>query len=432
MEKLYVFVARLGTFEKVGELIKDDSGDVTFIYNSQYLNAVDVVPISIGLPLQEEQFDTLRTEIFFDGLLPEGFLRRTIAANLKVEDNDYFSILKVLGHECLGAVWIFDPETDWPFGDYIEIDEKGIYELAREGASESVSVVLKTHLSLTGASGKVGLYYDENNNKWYLPCGAAPSTHIVKQSHVRLQDIVINEQLSLLTARNLGIDVPESFIIKAGGDKDNEMLFATKRYDRMMGLENDALFPAPVIKGLQSPYRLHQEDFSQALGIHAKNKYEKGEGSYLNRAFELVRNYSSDPLTDVYKLWDYLIFDYLIGNTDNHIKNLSLLYSPDLQSIRLAPLYDAICTTMYESSTREMSVSIDGRYIIDDIKRESFENVTGNLLLGRKLAMEHFDRLADKFESAINEAAFELADEGFSVVTDIKDKILASKKIDKI
>ena len=38
---------------------------------------------------------------------------------------------------------------------------------------------------MTGASGKVGLYFDDKEQKWYLPLGEAPSTHIVKQSHVR-------------------------------------------------------------------------------------------------------------------------------------------------------------------------------------------------------------------------------------------------------
>ena len=70
----------------------------------------------------------------------------------------------------------------------------------------------RSHLSLTGASGKVGLYYDAAGKQWYLPKGTAPSTHIVKQSHVRLDGIVTNEQLSMMTAAKCGIDVPESFI----------------------------------------------------------------------------------------------------------------------------------------------------------------------------------------------------------------------------
>ena len=45
------------------------------------------------------------------------------------------------------------------------------------------------------------------------------------------------------------------------------------------------------------------------------------------------------------------MFNYLIGNTDNHIKNLSLLYSEDLKSIRLAPAYDIVSTVIYKSST---------------------------------------------------------------------------------
>lgn len=91
-------------------------------------------------------------------------------------------------------------------------------------------MVTKAHLSLTGASGKVGLYYKIDTNEWYLPIGAAPSTHIVKQSHVRLDGIVTNEQLCLQTAKNLGIDVPDSFVINVGTGKDEEVLFATHRY----------------------------------------------------------------------------------------------------------------------------------------------------------------------------------------------------------
>ena len=50
--------------------------------------------------------------------------------------------------------------------------------------AKSTEILLDTHLSLAGASGKVGLYYDEAGDSWYLPRGLAPSTHIVKQSHV--------------------------------------------------------------------------------------------------------------------------------------------------------------------------------------------------------------------------------------------------------
>ena len=128
-----------------------------------------------------------------------------------------------------------------------------------KGASEAAELVTKAHLSLTVASGKVGLYYKIDTNEWYLPIGAAPSTYIVKQSHVRLDGIVTNEQLCLQTAKNLGIDVPDSFVINVGTGKDEDMLFATHRYDRIIDEK------CRVMDGLTVPFRLHQEDFCREL-----------------------------------------------------------------------------------------------------------------------------------------------------------------------
>ena len=40
--------------------------------------------------------------------------------------------------------------------------------------------------------------------------------------------------------------------------------------------------------------------------------------------------------------------------------NLSLLYSQDLKGVRLATAYDVVSTAIYESSTKEMALSIGG------------------------------------------------------------------------
>lgn len=153
----------------------------------------------------------------------------------------------------------------------------------------------------------------------------------MKQSHVRLKKIVANEQLCLLTAKYLGIEIPESFIVTTDVNDEEAVLFATKRYDRRFVEDGKRL------NGMSIPRRLHQEDFAQALGIAASNKYEKNGEGYMKKLFDVLRAYSADPMTDSLKLWDICVFNYLIGNTDNHIKNLSLLYREDLKSIRLAP-----------------------------------------------------------------------------------------------
>ena len=136
-----------------------------------------------------------------------------------MDENDYLSLLEKLGQECLGAICIQGEGTDICQSSYELLSAQQVLALASEGATKSTELLLETHLSLTGASGKVGLYYDSPSNQWYLPKGKAASTHIVKQSHVRLNRLVLNEQLCMCTAKKMGIDVPDSFIVNLGHRK---------------------------------------------------------------------------------------------------------------------------------------------------------------------------------------------------------------------
>ena len=368
MKNLRVDIEIRGVQTHVGNIIGNDFRDAHFRYAEEYLQTPGSVPVSISLPLQKEIFSVKQTRNFFEGLLPEGFTRRSVAQWMRASEEDYLSILAGLGKECLGALRITDENDEAIESAYEKLSMEQVRALAREGAVKSAQLVTESHLSLTGASGKVGLYYDKEHNEWFLPKGDAPSTHIVKQSHVRLDGIVINEQLALLTAAGLGMDVPESFIINVGDYSDEKVLFAIKRYDRIYGAG------IKTISGRRVPIRLHQEDFAQALGIAAADKYEKNQEGYLKAMFDLLRYVSENPVSDQLKLWDMIIFDYLIGNTDNHIKNFSLLYRDDLKGIRLAPAYDIVSTTVYEGSSRDMAFHIGGEYRIDRITRDSFGN----------------------------------------------------------
>lgn len=418
MRSLSVSVELNGKQIHVGKIQGDRADNARFFYAAEYMNHPDSRPVSINLPFSEESFTPDRTRIFFEGLLPEGFTRKCVADWMHVDEGDYLSILAGLGSECLGAIKIIESDKEEIQPVYQKLSIEKVRELAREGAIESAQLVTKAHLSLTGASGKVGLYYDEENDQWYLPIGDAPSTHIVKQSHIRLKGIVLNEQLCMLTAKKLGIEIPASFIINVGNAEDGDVLFATKRYDRILDGESRK------INGLVAPYRLHQEDLAQAMGIPSFHKYEHNKDGYLKKVFEILRYYSSDPIADQQKLWDMEIFNYLVGNTDNHIKNLSLVYGKNLGSIRLAPAYDMISTTIYESSTRDMSISIAGKYGIDDIKRDSFEKEAEEAGLGTKMAMKRFDRMAGEFEAALRETGDALEEQGFGGAANLAEKIL--------
>lgn len=417
MRNLGVWIEIGGLQTYVGRIIGEKEEDARFSYAEEYISGNIARPISIHLPLSENAFSVDDTRNFFEGLLPEGFTRRCVAGLLHTDANNYLSLLAGLGNECLGAIKITDENNEVVNADYQKLTIDEVSQLAREGAMETAELVTKSHLSLTGASGKVGLYYDENNKDWYLPKGSAPSTHIVKQSHVRLDGIVTNEQLCMMTAGNMGIEIPESFIVNVGDGRDEEVLLATKRYDRAI---KDGL---KKINGLSVPYRLHQEDFSQAMGISAHNKYESDNAGYLKMMFEIIRQKSFNPIADQLKMWDICIFNYLIGNTDNHIKNVSLLYDEELKTVRLAPAYDILSTVIYTSSTRDMAFSIGNEYDIKKITRDSFRREAANIGLGEQMAMKRFDYLANAFLDALNKACDELLGKGFNKAIDIYERI---------
>lgn len=419
MQRLAVQIEVKGAFKQVGEIVGTSSDDARFTYTESYLKDPESRAVSISMPLEQQSFSVESTRNFFEGLLPEGFTRRCVAEWLHRDEKDYLAILAGLGQECLGAIKIIDESRAVLPSKYKELTSEEVKKLAQEGATESAEMVTKSHLSLTGASGKVGLYYDEQKDKWYLPIGEAPSTHIVKQSHIRLKRIVANEQLCLLTAKNLGIEIPQSFIIKTESNEAEDVLFAIKRYDRRMQSNGRKL------NGMNIPYRLHQEDFSQALGIPASEKYEKDGGSYLSKMFGILRDYSASPIEDQLKLWDICVFNFLIGNTDNHIKNLSLLYGKDLKTIRLAPAYDIVSTMVYESSTENMALSIGGDYSIRKITEESFAKEATKAGLGVKMAMKRLDTLRKNFVEALNTGAQVLEEQGFEGTKDIAEQIMS-------
>ena len=417
MIDIRTWIEKNGEQVEFGSISGPDVLSAVFRYQESYLNSSESKAVSISLPLQKEAFTPGQTRNFFEGLLPEGFTRRTVASWMRVDELDYLSILTGLGNECIGAIRICRAGEQPPVAGYEKLSARRVKELAAEGATKSAEIVTEAHLSLAGASGKIGLFYHEG--QWYLPKGSAPSTHIVKQSHVRYESIVVNEQLSLSCAGKMGIEVPKSFIINVGDASDKDVLFASERYDRVF--EN-----AGHIDGLPCPNRLHQEDFAQALGIASIDKYESDPSQdYLARMFELLRKYSANPIEDQLKLWEIVVYNYLLGNTDSHIKNYALLYGRDLNGIRLAPAYDILSTCVYDGCTRNLPYSVNGKYNILEITREDFERTAARCGISRKIAMKRFDDLSENFEKNLLEAAAQLKEIGFQNVDDICRRILS-------
>ena len=100
--------------------------------------------------------------------------------------------------------------------------------------------------------------------------------------------------------------------------------------------------------------------------------------------FDILRKYSSNPIEDQKKLIERVVYNYLIGNTDAHIKNFSLLYGKDMKLLRLAPAYDIVSTRIYKS-TSDMSFFIGDDLDLRIISRNTFVEMSGEIGIGHKV-----------------------------------------------
>ena len=81
-----------------------------FVYDRDYLK--DGFSISVTLPLQEEPFVSKTLHPFFDGLIVEGWLLKTVEDNWKINANDRMSLLLLTGKDTIGAVSVIEVKDD--------------------------------------------------------------------------------------------------------------------------------------------------------------------------------------------------------------------------------------------------------------------------------------------------------------------------------
>ena len=417
MKRLEVDIEITGRRKEVGSISGESEFTATFAYSPDYVRSRDSMPISASLPLREAAFNQGETRTFFEGLLPEGFIRRTIAKNNRVDADDYLSLLCMLGSECPGAISIRGDDYTPTDPGYKEAGAKTMYELASGSADVTAELAVEAQLSLQGSTGKIGSYKGEDGT-WYIPQGGAPSTHIIKQGNVRYGDIVQNECLMLMTAEALGVEVQSSEIVKCKGHGKDKLLLATERYDRTLAGS------VRKIDGMSCPLRLHQEDFGQAMGVSAANKYEHLGKHHMRDMFRVLREKSASPIEDQIKLWDIVVFNYLIGNTDAHIKNFSIVYDENMRSARLAPAYDLVSTIIYDNQSDDMAFAVGGVGKWEDIDRNAFEKACVECRLNTRFFMKRFDEMSAQFEKALLESAAGLSKDGYPEAQNIAEKIL--------
>lgn len=354
---------------KIGKLELDESRRFVFTYDKDWLQHDDAIPLSIGLPLQEEPCLDDQARPFFSNLLPESEIRQVIARKLGLSENNDFALLEAVGGDCAGAVSLFPEELEQisaPTGkeSYRRLTDERLNKIIEELPQRPLLAGEEgIRLSLAGAQNKLPVFYQ--NDQVSLPIGGAASSHILKPPMARYPHTVENEAFCMQLAQDIGLTVPGVTILHK-----QENLYLVERYDRV------------YVKDGQLE-RVHQEDFCQALGVAPDQKYEKEGGPDLQHCFTLLREKSVLPTQDVSRLLDWVVFNYLIGNADAHAKNISLLLTQ--QGPHLAPFYDLMCTAIYGGLTNKLAMKIGGKDDPDWIIARYWKVFAGDIEINFKL-----------------------------------------------
>ena len=302
---------------------------------------------------------------------------------LGISEGNDFALLEAIGGECAGAVSLLPSGTrpDSFDGQLRELSEVEFGQLLGELPRRPLLAgTPDLRLSLAGAQDKVAVRMEGNG--MFLPLGGAASTHIVKPALPEYEGIVFNEAYCLGLAAACGIDAASCAARSANGTD----YLIVERFDRARGAGGEV-------------ERIHQEDFCQALGVRSERKYQSEGGPTLQQCFELVRAVSSAPVIDIGRLLDAVLFNIVIGNHDAHAKNFALLRHRDGR-IRLAPLYDLICTVAYPELSQRMAMRVgrqdaSGSVSGGDLQRFATRAGLNASLVGRRAA-ELTRRIHDK------------------------------------
>lgn len=367
--------------EIVGHLWLDEKKKFCFQYENNWIKT-SKIPLSLSMPIQKEPYLDDEPHAFFANLLPEQKIREVVARNLGVSLQNDFGLLEKIGGDCAGAVSLY------PEGINLSKDEETYIRLTTPELTKIIKELPQRpllagevgfRLSLAGAQKKLPIFFSED--QFHLTHGGAPSNYIIKPPIELLDGTVENEAFCMALAGEVGLNVPRSLIYEL----DGLLIYVIERYDRTI-----------CNNGIR---RLHQEDFCQATNISPYYKYESEGGPSFVQCVKLIRDKSHRSGKDVLSILDWLIFNYLVGNSDAHGKNVSFLLLPE--GPVLAPFYDLISTRIYGhfGLAEGLAMGIGGENNPGAIQRKHWETLADELNIKPKFLISRVLVMANKIQS---------------------------------
>lgn len=190
-------------------------------------------------------------------------------------------------------------------------------------------------MSISGVQQKLSLKLDKDNN---LVPAIEGGEFILKPSPEQFPNAAENEHAAMVLSHLLGINTALCGLVSF---KEGELVYITRRFDRVVGGE-----------------KLHQEDMAQGFSEQSIGKYDKNYEETGQQIGVLTNGKLAVTLDFVRRV----IFAYLIGNDDFHLKNISLQKTEGNTTRfydHLTPNYDCLFTQAFPNSDRSGPMALD-------------------------------------------------------------------------
>jgi serine/threonine-protein kinase HipA len=345
---------------EVGRLSMDASGAMSFRYLDSWSERPGARAISLSLPLKREIFAGERVFNFFDNLLPDSdVIRARMQARFSASSSHPFNLLAAVGRDCIGAIQLYPEYETMPDVQQLTsapLSEGQIAAMLRSYQRAPLGMEMDTdfRISLAGAQEKTALLW--HNQKWQLPIGSTPTSHILKlpigflePRNIDLRQSNHNEWLCLEILKAYDIDVAKAQLASF----EDQNVLITERFDRRWSKDGSWLM------------RLPQEDFCQALGVSPALKYENHGGPGIKESMELLRG-SQQAIHDRETFFKLQILFWMLAAIDGHAKNFSLFIEPD-SAFRMTPIYDVLSAfplmraNSLPAAKAKMAMSVKGK-----------------------------------------------------------------------
>ncbi|MDZ7627093.1 MAG: type II toxin-antitoxin system HipA family toxin [Parvularculaceae bacterium] len=418
-------------------IVRQDRNRLTFTYLDSWRTAPGAYPLSLSMPLAAAEHSHAAIEPFLWGLLPDNeFVLARWAQRFQVSPRNPFALLAHVGEDCAGAVQFVTrdrvadvtgaavSEVDW-------IDEAQVaarLRALRDDASAWRQPGDAGQFSLAGAQPKTALLFD--GARWGVPSGRAPTTHILKPPINGFDGHAENEHICMALARALGMPAARSEVRRFG----DETAIVVERYDRV--------YESGVIR------RLHQEDMCQALSVHPSHKYQNDGGPGPKEIISLLRetvtglsdkikSVSFNAVSIVYRMADNdiqtfidaLIFNWLIGGTDAHAKNYSVLIGAG-GMVRLAPLYDLASILPYDDidpRKAKLAMKIGDEYRLHHIGLSEWRKLAANIKVDADAVVDSARAMAARLPDALSDEIVQARADGLThpLIDRLQEKLSA-------